>query len=85
MNTYRIEFHARCPVNNARIRYSLRIVAEEMIRVESLNDFVEGISSGFHEDIADALHSKFGGRQTLVAEHHGVLIETERPWLSATH
>jgi hypothetical protein len=33
----------------------------------------------YHENIADDLAAKFGGRQCLTAHHHGVDIETVRP------
>jgi hypothetical protein len=49
-----------------------------MIRVEAILEAVNGFGSGFHEDIADVLYKKFGGRQLMVAVHGGVIIETER-------
>ena len=79
MNTYRVEFFARCPVNAARIKYWLCIRTDSVIPAEALNDAVDEIRSGLHEQIADSLLAAFGGQQTLTAEHHGVHIETTRP------
>ena len=47
--------------------------------MEDILKEVEDIQKGFHEDIADRLQRRFGGSQTLVADHHGVRIETTRP------
>lgn len=78
MNTYRSSFHARCPANGARIHYHWTLTTDARPRVEAINDALENIKRGFHEEIADDLHRAFGGLQTLVAEHHGVTIETRR-------
>ncbi len=78
MNTYRAEFHARCPNNGARIHYRWALTTSSVVRVEAINDALDARREGFHEDIADALSRRFGGEQTLVAEHHGVTIETKR-------
>lgn len=78
MNIYRADFHARCPVNGARIHYHWTLQTDAVVSVESINDALEEIRRGFHEDIANDLHRAFGGRQILTAEHHGVHIETER-------
>lgn len=75
MNTYRTRFVARCPVNGARIDYSLVIRTDRVIPVEAILAAVP--PEGLHEAIADAL-AKLGGHQTLTAAHHGVTIETER-------
>lgn len=79
MNSYKTEFFCVCPVNNARIKYHLEIVTDEIIPVEDILGQLRRYDSGFHELIAQELHEKFGGTQTLVAEHHGVTIETTRP------
>lgn len=79
MNIYRADFHARCPVNAARIHYHWTLTTHEVVRVEEINDALDTIHAGFHENIADSLRALFGGRQTLIAEHHGVTIETTRP------
>lgn len=60
------------------MQYRLRIEIETMIPVEQILATVEAIDDGFHEDIADGLLDRFGGTQTLVADHHGVTIETIR-------
>jgi hypothetical protein len=69
MNTYKTEFFCLCPLNETRIKYFLEIATDEF----------KNYASGFHELIAEDLHKKFGGKQTLVADHHGVTIETTRP------
>ena len=88
MNTYRTSFTALCPVNGATIEYRLHIHTGLTIEVEKILAAVRAIGSGFHEDIADKLLEQFGGSQTLVADHHGVTIETIRPfaahWMAAT-
>jgi hypothetical protein len=79
VNAYSTEFFANCPNNGIRIRYKLRIEAgETVIPVEQILAGVELVSEGFHEDIADELLKRFGGLQTLTADHHGVTIETVR-------
>lgn len=79
MNTYKTEFFCVCPINRTRIKYHLEIVTEKIIPVEHILEQFERYDSGFHELIAEELHEKFGGKQTLVADHHGVTIETTRP------
>ena len=78
MNTYRTEFFAQCPNNGQRIKYSLRIDTLDVLPVEQIIAKVEGISEGYHEELADELLLSFGGTQTMVADHHGVTIETLR-------
>lgn len=78
MNKYKVKFQATCPVNGDAIEYSLEISRGQMIKVESLLEVVGEFTSGFHEDFADLLHKKFGGRQLMVAIHGGVVVETER-------
>ena len=77
MNNYELEFFARCPVNNIRVKYELQIETKDVIEVEKLIEAVDGLS-GFHESIADDLKRRFGGRQTIKAFHHGVTIRTQR-------
>lgn len=78
MNIYTTEFFAFCPVNEVRIKYTLRIESATMIKVEDIIDEVTLHQRGFHEEIADQLHRVFGGMQKLNANHHGVDIETLR-------
>lgn len=78
MNAYTTEFFTNCPNNGLRIKYRLRIETLEIIPVEQITAKVETISEGFHEEVADELLAAFGGVQTLVADHHGVTIETTR-------
>lgn len=78
MNIYTTEFFASCPNNGLRIKYDLRIETREAIPVEQILAKVEAIGEGFHENVADELLDAFGGTQTLIANHHGVTIETKR-------
>jgi len=83
MNSYTLDFSTRCPVNGARIRYTLRIEtpAALMLPAEQLIATVEELESGaplFHEEIADRLAAAFPGKHTMRAHHHGVDIETTR-------
>ena len=80
MNTYRTKFFAKCPVNGARIEYELSIHIGLTIPVEQIIEFVQDIKEGLHEEIADQLYARFSGSQCLKAEHHGVHIETIRPY-----
>lgn len=77
-NAYTTEFFAACPNNGIRIKYRLRIETREVIPVEQIIAKVDTITEGFHEEVADELLAAFGGVQTLVADHHGVTIETIR-------
>ena len=79
MNTYKTQFFAHCPTNNVRITYNLTIQTDSTIMVEDIIDEVSSLNRGFHEAFADRLHCEFGGKQTLTADHHGVIVETERP------
>jgi hypothetical protein len=78
VNTYRTEFFCLCPVNQVRIKYALAIKTPNMVPVEEILAVVESQHEGYHEDIADELLKRFGGEQTLTADHHGVQITTER-------
>lgn len=78
MNAYTTEFFSNCPNNGLRIKYRLRIESDQIIPVEQIIAKVEGVSDGYHEEIADELLLSFGGVQMLVADHHGVTIETLR-------
>lgn len=78
MNRYKINFSAICPVNEDAIEYLLVIESSRMIAAERIMEAVSMCSKGFHEEFADTLHRKFGGRQFLVATHGEVTIETER-------
>jgi len=79
MNIYKTEFFCVCPINQTRVKYYLEITTKEIISVEDILDQLKSYDSGFHELIAEDLHEKFGGQQTLIADHHGVNIRTERP------
>jgi hypothetical protein len=50
-----------------------------LLMVEELMAFLDkNHTESYHEDIADQVFEAFGGSQYLVANHHGVLIETWR-------
>lgn len=79
MNIYTRQFVADCPNNGQPIIYSLRIeTVGRMIQVEHIVTATTLIKRGYHEQIADELHRRFGGRQALRAHHHGVDIDTIR-------
>lgn len=78
MNAYSTEFFAECPNNGVRIKYRLRIETHDTLSVEEILAAVADIEEGFHEEVADTMFLRFGGVQTLIAEHHGVTIETTR-------
>jgi hypothetical protein len=78
MNRYTTEFFSFCPTNNVRIKYSLLIETNQTIMVEDIINEVTLHDRGYHEAIADQLHRTFGGRQVVIADHHGVRIETVR-------
>lgn len=81
MNIYRHSFSAPCPNNAIPVDYAFELAT---IRVVMVEDIVAACAAAkqadrpYHETIADTLFSKFGGRQTLIAFHHGVQIETRR-------
>jgi len=77
MNIYRHRFVSKCPANGEQIVYDLTIESTTMIRIEEIREIVLTHKTGWHEDIADAL-CRVGGKQTLVAEHDGITIETRR-------
>ena len=79
MNTYTTTFFADCPNNGVRILYRLEIQTGVVLSVEDIITGVGEVSEGYHEEIADELLQRFGGFQTLTADHHGVTIETSRP------
>lgn len=78
MNTYTQHFRATCPNNGRSVDYVLVIESPRMIMVEEIQKAV-GALKGYHEDFADKLLAKFGGRQTLTAHHHGTDVQTTRP------
>jgi hypothetical protein len=82
LNIYTVHFSARCPVNGLYILYTLAIHTGEVLMVEDIRAHLDGIGEGLHEHIADQLCAKFGGSQRLVADHHGVHIQTIRPHLA---
>lgn len=80
MNVYTQRFFSICPKTKARVEYKLTIETQEIVMVEDIQEAVADFASGdYHESIADELHEKFGGTQTLEAHHHGTDIRTIRP------
>lgn len=77
VNTYVLSFRSPCPSNGAPIDYRLTIDSESMLLVEDVMGLVSGVS-GYHEKIADDLFARLGGKQTMVANHHGVTVVTTR-------
>lgn len=78
MNKYQTKFVIECITNQKPIMYRLTIVTHETIIVEELLEFIKKLKTNYHEKIADELFKKFGGKQTMIANHHGVLIKTKR-------
>lgn len=78
MNIYTQRFRATCPANSRSVDYTLTIESPRMIMVEELQGAVAEIE-GYHEEIADQLLRLFGGKQILIAHHHGTDVETVRP------
>lgn len=78
MNIYTQPFRALCPVNERNVDYLLTIESPRMIMVEEIQAAVSKLV-GFHEEFADKLYAQFGGKQTIVAHHHGTDVETIRP------
>ncbi|CAB4194320.1 hypothetical protein UFOVP1254_12 [uncultured Caudovirales phage] len=81
MNTYRTTFVSACPINGDRIEYQLAIEALTTIPVEAIALETDTITTGkpmLHEDIADTLYAKLGGKQVIEAQHRQVHISTLR-------
>lgn len=78
LNIYEHQFEAICPVDGARIAYSLRIETEAVIMAEDIAAACRFDAPVFHEAVADELWAKFGGHQTLTAMHGTVKIDTIR-------
>lgn len=79
MNKYTISFVRKCPANGFAIAYRLTIETAETVMVEAIKDEILALpETAYHEDLADSLAACLPGRQTLVAHHHGVDIETTR-------
>lgn len=85
MNTYELMATTICPVNNAIIEISIEIKSCHTIIVENLLNFLQENKNILHEELADKLQTKFGGKQIIKAFHHGVWITTERgSWSTPT-
>lgn len=78
MNIYRHQFIAVCPSDKASIRYTLQIEADFVIMAERIEQECTFDAPVYHEDVADKLLGRFGGKQTLTATHGKVEIETRR-------
>jgi hypothetical protein len=83
VNTYRLKFQAKCPVDGSSIEYEWALHSGFTVMAEELRRIADGIGEGLHEKIADDLFDRFGGSQCLRAVHAGgVTIETIRPDLA---
>lgn len=78
MNRYDHQFFAICPTDNASIEYSLTIKTDRVIMVEDIMAACQARPTIYHEDLADTLFAKLGGRQKLRAMHQGIHITTTR-------
>lgn len=78
-NTYDHTFTATCPNDGASISYSLNIeTTGVVVMAEAIEGACAFAAPVYHEDIADQLHSLFGGHQVLSATHGGVRVTTRR-------
>ncbi|WP_028970137.1 hypothetical protein [Sphingomonas sp. URHD0057] len=81
MNIYRQRFTAPCCNNGLVVIYKLKIETADTIMVEDIQAAcveAAGLPKPYHENIADFLSDRFGGRQRIRAHHHGTDIETRR-------
>lgn len=79
MNIYTQAFSAKCVKNDRSVNYVLTIESPSMVLVEDIQAAVDELAKGYHEEFANRLYERFGGRQVLVAHHHGTDIVTVRP------
>jgi hypothetical protein len=77
MNRYTYDFVVECPNNGIKVSYQLMVETYGKIFVEDIIAAC-AVEKAFHEDLADLLHKRFGGKQVIQAYHHGVWIETRR-------
>ena len=81
-NIYTIKFMAVCPVNEARISYTLtmKTPAYLVLPVEQIEEEIEATIGDpiMHEKLADDLFKCWPVYQSLVAAHSRVQIETIR-------
>lgn len=76
--TYTHKFVVVCPANQRPITYELTIQSARMIHVEKIIIACQVWREQFHERLAEHLAYQFPGtQQTLIADHHGVLIRTD--------
>lgn len=77
MNRYVHTFVCECPNNGVKVSYTLTVVHADKVMVEEIIAACD-VGIAFHEDLADALLVRLGGRQVMTAFHHGVWITTYR-------
>lgn len=77
MNEYEYRFTAKCPNNQTAILYNLRLLSSVTVMVEAIIDACR-FDDAFHEDIADLLYTRLGGKQIITALHDSVKIKTKR-------
>ena len=78
MNIYEVSISTVCPVNGQPVDLYITIKTKNVVMVETLLLFLEDSKNNLHEDLADRLYKKFGGKQVVKGFHHGVWITTER-------
>ena len=76
MNTYRYNFKAKCPNDDAEIMYQIEIKTEAMIMAEDIVKTCNHVD-GYQEYIAGVIKEKIGGKVTLTGTHSGVYIVSE--------
>lgn len=77
MNIYSLSFTCPCLVDDKVIHYTLDIETREQIMVEEIIEFAPDEPS-IQEVIADEYFAKFGGTQTMLGTHSGVVVTTIR-------
>jgi imidazoleglycerol phosphate dehydratase HisB len=80
-NIYRFSMLLPCPMDGALIEYDVEMSARELIMVEDLHAFVGHLAPMLQEELADALHRRWGHafcRVSITGTHQGVLIKTVR-------
>ena len=78
MNIYEVSISSLCPINGRPVDLHIRLETQNVVMVETLLSFLEDIKNNLHEELADKLYKKFGGKQVVKGFHHGVWITTER-------
>ena len=78
LNIYQYDFSVKCPNGGEPIMYALSIRHPEMIMAEDIVKACDLAGPLFQEQIADHLANELPGDISIVAEHAGVMVITER-------